>query len=329
MPERNSRASKNPDVLKTKWIDREAGLDPRGKPWKRFYQIDTLGNAFERILRSKDRAFGPSLQELIGKVPFKSGIFELVRENKYQLVFQGQVTNINRKQGSFGLVAAKNESAFTTVLEAQYNHLKALQSRLEKQVVQIMRCGMVFLPDRRRRKELDREIFAYMIRWPRAFEPMGVNKNGQFEHRSERPYTFSRRDTNYLKTCLVELAAKAYDAKHKEGLDLRELYPEDFAVTHPPKGTPRVLLFQCRRIRMHITPQDYIKHLMRSSFTGRFGETSWRPENPGDFMKALQKAWGKDVANTRLATYLESLKRSPRGNKEDPYADALREMLGE
>lgn len=299
--------------LRIRWSSFRPLYDFWGNEIKRFYQLETLASAVERMIRSKDRFVIPSVQEVLGPAPVTSLAFELFQEGKYQLIFRLRACNVKRKEGVFAFVAAKRPADYSDIARQEHGNLRLLNQRARDYVVRPFRGGMVYLPDRHGRTEHGREIYAYVTQWLTGFHEMGVNANLQLIINIVPRHTFTIAQTEDLKGRIIEIIVRSYDPAKGDCMEMPQIASGDFVVTAPKKGVSRLKLIACRRLLEHVTPAKLIHRIVTASW--EWGDRTFHlaPEDPEILFGSLVRAVGRDTARTWLGQYASAVasKRLP------------------
>ena len=234
---------------------------PEG-PWRRFYQVETLVSAVEKGLSSGRDVAGVALRGLLGTADLTSLHIQLAEENPYRLTFKLNASNSRKKHASLLFTAARNDESFSEMLETEWQHLGAAYKAAPKLVPKPLRGGALFLPDRFRREDKHRLVFAYAAQWPGAIEKLGLGKDTAFTLAGARPRALSKAASETIRLSLAELVFRCYQPAKRTGLDMRDLAPADFWVTLTPKGVPRLWLGACRRMHPRLSPEKNAAHFL-------------------------------------------------------------------
>ena len=278
-------------------------LDFWGQEIKRFYQLETLANATEWLLRTSDRFILPSIQEILGPSPVKALSFELFQEGKFQLIFRLRASNAKRKQGSFAFVVAKKHDDISVIAQREHQNLRLLHERAPSSVVQPYRGGTIFLPDRHKRADHGREVYAYLTHWLEGYYELGVTRELQFFVNVAKPHTFSIAQTEALKASMVEIIARTYKPAKRNGMDMPQIASGDFVVNGSGRGVPRLKLIACRHMLEHVTPAKLIDRILGAAWDWGSREFRIAPEDPTLLFEALSRARGEEEARAWMAQY--------------------------
>lgn len=333
-PRRRAKSAKPPAQARTRKPHQETGprvrwtgfrpfVDYWGNELRRYYQLETLASATERRLATGDRFILPSVQQVLGPVPVNALDFTLFQEGEHQLIFRLRAGNVKRKSATFGYVVAKNAEEHSKVAQAEHFHLGLLHARAKAYVVRPFLGGTVFLPDRRRKADGGREVYAYLTQWLGRYHELGVNKDLQFFLNTAQPHTLSIAQTEEIKAMIVETMAATYDAKQGDAMALPEIASGDFVVTHPAKGTLKIKLIACRRMLRKLAPATYVSTMLRASWDWGGRQLTLAPADPARFAEALQRARGKAEGRQWVRKYLAAVGNGVLPNPEPAYTVAL------
>lgn len=303
-PRRADAPLKGPRV---RWKGFRPLFDFWGHEIKRFYKLETLASAVEWSLQTRDRFIIPSVQDLLGPGAVTTLSFELFQEGKFQLIFRLKAGNARRKEGLFAFVVAKRTGDFSTVAAAEHRNLEMLNARARGQVVRPFRGGNLFLPDRHRRAEHGREVYAYLTQWLSGYHELGVAENLHFIMNIVPRHTFSLAQTDALKGNMIEIIVKSYDPRKGECMEMPQIASGDFVVTPPGKGGPRLKLIACRHFLKHVTPAKLIHKMASASWPWGDRIVYLMPEAPEIFFESIVSAAGTENARTWLSQYAEAV----------------------
>ena len=163
------------------WSGLQLRHDARGKPLKRFYQLETLASATERVLTRNELFLAKGLRSIFGKAKVANMSFELVRENTYKYVFRLRAVDVHGKRAALGYVVAKNSEECGKITEAEHAYLRLIHEGAPGWVAQAHEGGTVFMPDRHRRSTHHREVFAYLMDWRHGYAPVTALRGTQWE----------------------------------------------------------------------------------------------------------------------------------------------------
>jgi hypothetical protein len=293
-----------------------------GTEYKRHYNLETLTSALENQLRTNDRFFAASIKSQLGPAPLKTMSIELCQEGKYQLIFRVKAQNINRKQGTFGLVVAKNNKEYSSLAKKEHALLRILHERVPKCIVEPLKGGLVFMPDRHRRKEHDREIYAYCTTWLNGFHELSIQKNLNLFINVDPKEQFNKKQTEALKRRMVEIVVRTYDPNRRNCMAIPHVGSGDFVVSKPTKTTnPQLKVIACRDMENRISPAQLLRRIIEAEWP--WGKSTYQliPEDPREFIQALTNALGKEDAMDWLSQYRKSVvnKRLPEDERFSLY----------
>lgn len=323
---RENLVTKDGNVLFIKVKHTEPRMDPEGNEHRRHYQIETLTNALSKQIRTNDRFVQPSIRQVLGNVQIKSIDLELAEESKYRLVFRVKVSAMNRAQATFGLVAAKNAQEFSELTKKELTLMRILHERMPKLVVEPLKGGTIFLPDRHKRKEFDREIYAYMTAWNSGYHEIGVQANGNFLLQSPSPARLTPAQTQAAKRRMVELILRTYDLTRRNAMSIPIAPFGDFIISKPAQGTPQIKIGGCTDMQNRVSPAKMIHRIVTAEWTVRKKVHRLMPDDAEELVQALTNALGKEEALSWLSQYKKSVKakRLPELGALDLYTlDAL------
>lgn len=324
---KQNRTGKPKTGPRIKWTNLKAPSLAQGKAAERFFKLETMASAIEKLTGGSDRVITPSLKSTMGLSRITSMVGEVVNERRYQLTLRIKATNTNRKRGSVRVIVAKNNQEFSTQLTTEHHFLQELHKKKPKLVISAGRTGVLFLPDRYRRSSNDRELFFYVTPWING-ETLGIGKGAQFTAMGQRPHMFSAVETEHLKCKIIELLAGTYDFTARTGLDMRDLKLDDFLVAKPGKAMPRLTLCACRA-KGRQQPNVFLDRILEKAWKGRAGgAVALCPNDPAMFHKALVSGCGPEQANRWLTNYLALPANKRKAQIANDYLDVLRELAG-
>lgn len=313
-------------VLACKWHNLVELTDHRGKAWRRFYKLETLASAVEKMVHEGERFIVPAAEQVLGPGKLKQIAFTLAGEDTMRLVFHVKVANSNRKRGILMLVVAKNAEEATRRVNLEYKHLHILSERIPGAMAAPVRQGLIFMPDRHRRKDQHRELGAYLTLLPKDCEPMGIHRNGQFMSLGAAHHTFTKRETESLRRQMVSIILAAYHPIKRDGIDTHQLDPSTFQVQRSGKGGPTLKLFNCVHMQTRLTPAKVLGFLLTDTWKCTGQECPYAPADPEDFYEAAVEALGQETADDWLGQYVRLAKSGKVKAAEPEYLDALREL---
>jgi len=293
-------AARGAEGIKYTWKNLGPTAAPGGRSYDRQFQLATLARAVERRIETIDAFIGPSIAEAMGTAPLAAMQFALDYEAFDRLVFHVGVTNANKTRGQFGLVVAKTPAGASKQLETELRHMHVLRERAGEWVLRAHRGGTVYLPDRRRRKEHARELFALVTDWLPGYDRLGVGKSDQFtvnpSGTGKDARLLRRDDSEAIRTQLVEIVARCYDAEAAEGLSVEGLEASDIAVKRTPGGKMRVRIVQCRRMHTRQRPGRMMESLLRGQIAQGDRTATLTPRDPAAFWAGLCGGAGTESA---------------------------------
>lgn len=298
----------------------------KGPDARRFFKVETLANATERLIKENDSFITPAILQVLGPAPLVALTFELVHENHYRLTFRLRATNAKRRQGTFGFVAAKNADEMSAILETEHEHLRGLHQRAPRQVLRPFRGGHVYLPDRYRRTAHDRDLYAFTTLWPGGHHPLGIGRNRLFLANPQTPQGFSHAQTEGLKRQIVEIMARTYNPGKRAALDVSDMGPGDFAVTKPRTRLPRIMLMACRRLRLRMTPAKLVHEIVGAELDYQGRSIPLAPQDPAVLLQGLADGAGKANARIWLSQYREAVARGKLPEQDTFPLQALDEL---
>lgn len=289
--------------MRIRWSGFRPMYDFWGNEMKRYYQLETLASATDRLLNTSDRFIVPSVQAVLGPAPITTLSFELFQEGRFQLIFRLQAANAKRKTATFAFVVAKKHEDFSAVAQAEHRNLQVLFERAPAHVVKPYRGGTIYLPDRHQRLEHGREVYAYLTQWLNGFHELGVNRNLQFFMNVPRPHTFTIAQTEAMKGRMIEIVVRTYAPGKREAMDMPQVASGDFVVTAPSKDLPKLKLIACRRIQRHLTPAKLIHNLISTSWDWNGLKFRLMPADPEILVDAVMAAVGPELTRAWFSAY--------------------------
>ena len=319
---RENLVTSDGNLLFTKFRNLDERTDFQGKTLKRHYKLETLTNALEKQIRSNDRFILSSIQSVMGPAKMKTLTFDLVAENRYKLTFHCKAVNINRNQVSFALVVAKNNQEYSELVRKEISMLRVLQERLPKWTVETLKSGLIFLPDRHRRKEFERDLNAYMALWPKGFHELGVQKNNCLRVNSPRSEHFTHVQSQALKRRMVEIILRTYDPIRRNGMAIPQLLSSDFFVTNPGKNTSQIKIMGCREMQNRVSPIKLVHRILDAAWDWNKRPYALAPDDPREIFQAFVNALGKETTMEWFSDYKKAVtsKRLPELDRLDLQA---------
>ena len=331
MPARKSRkrrpSTKKQGGLNIRWAPFPAMQDERGRAFKRSFQLETLAGSVERRIRTSDRFIVPSIQSVLGSGNLSSLTFELLHEDRRRLIFDFRVINTRSKRGRFALLVAKNPVAFSEMLEAEHRNFQLLSARAPDKMLQVYRGGKLFLPDRHRRAEMGRELYAFVAESPANSYPLGVGRNGQFMASQPKRHIYTRKATEELKALIIEGVLQSYDSEKCECIAISDLNAEDVFVQTTRHGKLRIRIVSCPKILSRINPARVIKLILGTTWKSGESSISLAPEEPRQLFEQFVAVLGREMAVESFRSFLRGAKEQRQRGASAPYLAALAECL--
>ena len=300
----SGRARGHEKMLRVTWGGFRPMYDFWGQEIKRFYKLETLARATEWMLQTRrDRFLIRGLQDALGDAPIISLAFELFQEGKFQLIFRVRAANAKRKMRQFALVVAKAEDELSAVAEAEHKNLEVLHRRAPNHVVKPFRGGWIYMPDRYRREEKGRQVYAYLTEWLSGYHELGVGQNLQFIINVERRHTFSVAQTEGLKGRMIEILARTFSPVKRDCMEMPQVASGDYVVTRAGRGIPKIKLIACRSLQRKVTAARLIDRIASTSWDWGDRDFSLMPADPATLLDGLAAAVGKDEAQAWLRKY--------------------------
>lgn len=313
-------------VLSTKWINLVELRDHRGKPWRRFYKLETLASAVDKLVRERDRFIQPAAEQLLGQGKLTQLTFTLVDEDEHRLTFHVKAANSARRRTNMAFIVAKNTEEASRRVALESKHLRILAERIPGDMAVPLRTGTIFLPDRYRRSDHHRELEAYLTALPGNFEPLGIHRNTQYMACGSAPHTFSKRETELLKQKMVTIVVSAFHPIKRDGIDTHQLDSSSFRVNRSGKSLPKLKLFNCVHMQTRLTPAKVLGFLLTDTWTSRDVETTIAPEDPAMFYQGVVDAVGKATAAQWITQFVRQARVRKVKGPESGYLDALAEL---
>ena len=304
----SGRARGHEKLLRVTWSGFRPMYDFWGQEIKRFYKLETLARATEWMLQThRDRFLLQGVQEALGDAPVISLAFELFQEGKFQLIFRVRAANAKRKMRQFAFVVAKGDDDMSAVAEMEHKNLKLLHGRAPNRVVKPFRGGWIYMPDRYRREEKGRQVYAYLTQWLSGYHELGVGQNLQFIINLERRHTFTVAQTEGLKGRMIEVIARTYSPAKRDCMGMPQVASGDFVVTRAGREIPKIKLIACRSLQRKVTPARLIDHVAAASWDWGDREFALMPADPAMLLEGLAAAVGMEEARGWLRQYVKSV----------------------
>jgi hypothetical protein len=313
--------------IKIHWSGFRPLYDFWGNELKRFYQLETLAHAVNGVLEQGGKFITASAQAVLGLTPITSFHFELFQEGRYQLIFRLHTSAGKGRNAVFAFVAAKNHLECSAVARAEHGHLQTLYRRMPEYVVKPYRGGTVYLPDRHRRKEMGRPIYAYLTEWLHGYEELGIAENHQFIINREKRHLFSVAETELLKSMIVTIVARSYDPKTHTMMTIPEIASGDFVVHYKPRAPLRLKLIACRKMLSRVTPGQAVANMLKTAGTWAGKPFRMAPQEPAQFLAGLTAALGEERAAVWIQQYLEGAAAGRFPKHDSAYLEALRRLV--
>ena len=323
---RRSSAQKQSGPI-IRWAAFPAMHDERGHAFKRAFQLETLASAVERRIRTSDRFITPSIQSVLGPGDLSSLSFELLHEDRRRLIFDFRAINTRSKRGRFALVVAKNPVAFSDMLEAEHRNLQLLSARAPDTMLRVYRGGKLFLPDRHRRADMGRELYAFVAQSPANSYPLGVGRNGQFLTSKPKRHTFTRKATEQLKGLIIEGVLGSYDSEKCECIAISDMNAEDIFVQTTRHGKLRIRIVSCPKILSRINPARIIKLILGTTWKSGDSSVSLAPAEPRQLFEQFAAVFGREMAAECFTSFLQGTKVQRRRGASGAYLEALAESV--
>lgn len=304
---RTSRGS-HATAAQVRWVGIRPMYDFWGVEIKRFYRLETLVAALERMLGTSGNLIESSFCRILGPAPLRSLTFELFQEGRYALIFRVRAANARRKLAALGLVVAKNHQELSAIAAAEHQNLRIVCARAPQFVVRPYDGGRIHLPDSPRSRYAGRQVYAYLTQWLGGYHELGITKNLQFFINTAKPRVFSVAETEQLKAQMVEIIARTYDAANRDCMAMPEVASGDFVVTKPQRGPLRLKLIACRRMEKKVSPAKLLQTIAASAWD--WGGRPFRimPSDLDLFFEALANARGTEEAGVWAREYVSAVK---------------------
>jgi hypothetical protein len=302
-------------------------LDDRGRPFKRAFQLETMASAIERRIRTSDRFILPSIETILGQGKISTLSFKLAHEDRRRLIFDIRALNARKKRGRFSLVVAKNPVAFSDILEIEFKNLQGLSGRAPDSLLEVYRGGKIFLPDRHRREENGRELYAYVAGSVTNSSPLGVGRNGQLVTRNPKLHTFTRKATEELKGLILDGVLGSYDPEKCACIAIDDLGLSDIFVQTTRHGKHKIRIVSCPKVLTRVSPVRALRLILATTWRSEDVAISLALEDPGALFAQVVRSWGAAAAADSLGALLRGNK-GQRGSELPPeYFAALAETV--
>jgi hypothetical protein len=327
-PKKRTYTASRPTEKRTRWTGMRPMYDYWGAEIPRFYNVETLASATERLINTTDTFIVPSVKDVLGPAPVTHLAFELFQEGQYQLIFRLNAGNARRKRASFGFVVAKNAAELSKIALSEHQNLRVLFERIPKHVVKPFKGGEIFLPDRHGRREHHRQVYAYLTQWLGTFHELGVTKNLQFYINVKNPITLTVAQTEQLKALMVEIIAGSYNPQKRDCMEMPQIASGDFVVTKPGKGDLKLRLIACRRMLKNVRPSQLIEKIVTARWPWGQQELRLAPADPEQTLRAFQRAWGTSQTKLWLDAYRNDIERGRMREQDALPLEAIKMVTG-
>lgn len=306
---RKKRPSRGDAGIRPKWTGFRLFRDASGSPIRRYYNLDTLASATNRLLREKRNFILRAVQGILGSAEVTSLEFELARENKYRVVFRLEAGNARRKQAQFAFVAAKHHENYSKVLATEHHNLRLLHTRAPDHVVKPFAGGRIWLPPGRRKDQPRREVYAYLTQWLGGFHEIRLDAKGRLSAIGQRKKAYSKAQTEAIKAEVALAVLRSYDAESETAMEIPQISSGDLVVTPPPKTEPRMKITGCRRLLKNATPAKLIHRIAGAEWETDETVFPLAPEDPSVIAEAVHNALGRETGRIWFQHYLHALDR--------------------
>ncbi len=292
-----------------KWNASLTYAGPYPTPGKRFYRLETLNNALQQYVHQKSRFLWAGLNSAVKGAGIVSLLFDLIYEDTMRLVYRVTAFTSQRKRIPIRLVVAKNHEECSATLAREYGILGSLHSQAPGRIFLPLQQGLIYLPDRHHRKEVERELFAYLGTPPVELIPLYAASPSQFGPHGPQPLRYSVKDTEALKCALISLLAACYDEQAFSGIDINDLTPESFSVVEGSEKRLSLMLTQCPMIRKRLPSGRFLQKLLFGTL--RSGKTVMpvAPARPDQFFQALAKEITEEKARMWCRAFMDRYTR--------------------
>lgn len=305
---RDNLVTKDGGLLYIKFKNLDPRFDIDGKEIKRQYKMETLTNALSKQIRTNDKFVLSSIRQVLGPVPIKNMDIELVHESRYRFTFRIKVLAANRKQASFGLVVAKNHKEYSELTKSERSIMRILHERVPKCVMEPLKGGTIFLPDRHKRKDFDRDVFAYMTTWNGHSHELDIQKNQNLFLKAPKPVRFTAPETQAIKRRMLEIILRTYDPARRNGMSIPLSPVSDFLAIKASRGTPQLMLTACTDMQNRVSPAKLIHRIVSAEWKVNKNTYNLTPDDPTELLQALTNALGKQDAIEWLTQYKKAVK---------------------
>ncbi|MFP6595820.1 MAG: hypothetical protein VCC01_00030, partial [Candidatus Hydrogenedentota bacterium] len=305
---RSNLMTKDGSVLYIKFKNTQPRMDSEGKEYKRFFKLETLTNALEKQIRTNDKFVLSSIRQVLGSMTIRNIDAEMVQESKYRFTFRLKLQSENRKQATFGLVVAKNNQECSEIVKREHSLMRILHERVPKCVVEPLKGGTIFLPDRHRRAEQDRDIYAYMTMWTGGFHELDIQSSGNLALKSPRLTRMTPGQTQAAKRRMIEIIVRTYDPNRRNAMSIPLVPVGDFIAAKQTKGTPQLKISACTDMQNRVSPAKLIHRIVDADWKIKKQVYCLMPGDPAEFVQALTNALGKEDAMDWISQYRKAVK---------------------
>jgi len=294
-----------------KWKNLVPMYDFWGKEFKRYYKLETLASAVEGLFkgRAHDPFLSPNIKSALGPSRITRCEIELFQEGFYQLIFKMKVQNSQKRRATFALVVAKDHQGLSETAKREHRTLIELFGRATQCFARPLKGGTLYLPDRHRRKENDRYVYAYMTEWQHGHHELGIQRNGQFFVNIPKPVPFTKPQTQQLKRRMVEMVIRSYDPVKRSCMAIPQIASGDFVVTLPGKQAPRLKIIACRDLITGVSPSKLLHSILVAEWEWSDNQIRLAPDSYEDWEQALHNAIGKTRSNDWMTVYRQDVKK--------------------
>ncbi len=329
MPKRKAkrarRKSPNRDlnIPKVTWRALKEPSERQDRANMRYFKLETLASATERRLTQGDRFIAPSIQALLGAAPLSALTFTLEAEDHRRFVFRINAINIKKKRGTLAFIVAKDREKLSAIASAEHKHLELLHPRAPKDVLLAYRGGKLFLPDRYRRKDQGREIYAYLAEWPAGFAPLALGKQQQFMMLGKQRHTFTRAETETIKLLLAKMMLRAYDPLKRDGMIVPNIPSGEVYVRKTASGRLRLKLAACPKMALRVAPARLLGAILNARWHAGENTMDGAPEDPRLFFESIVEVAGNTAARHWVQAFLKLERTRKRDAVRTNYIEKL------
>ena len=274
---------------------------------KRYFGLDTLATAVDKLLMQKRNFLLESVHRVLGPLPVTALEFALAEESKHGLRFRVQAANAKRKKAVLALWVSNRHGGVSKTAAEAHGVLRTLHERAPDHVIRPLAGGRVLLPPKRGKAAEKRELYGWCSEWLNGYYPLDVGANGQCAVWAPRPKAFSLAQSDALRGQLVEGIIRSYDPKTNTAMEVPHVPVGDVAATQPQKTAPRLKIVACRRLIRNMNPVKLIHRVATARWSVEDGEVPVAPSDPAVFIAAVERAVGRDLARAWLGHYAKAL----------------------